>query len=81
LDFFRRSTLLNVTLEKLENEKCKVGTGKEAIEVRVVMFCDLEERTEFRLATDLPYEGEGAVSNEEIAEIHVQRWQIECGNS
>jgi putative transposase len=41
------------------------------------MFCDLEERTEFRLATDLPSEGKCAVSNEEIAEMYVQRWQIE----
>jgi len=67
----------NLTLEMLENRKCKVGTGKDAVEVRVVMFCDLEERTEFRLATDLPFEGKGTVSNEEIAEIYVQRWQIE----
>ena len=58
----------NITLEMLENGKCKVGK-EDAIEVRVVMFCDLEERTEFRLATDLPSEGERAVSNEEIAEI------------
>ena len=55
----------NITLEMLENEKCKVGTGKDAIEVRVVMFCDLKKRTEFRLATDLPSEGDSAVSNEE----------------
>ena len=67
----------NITLEMLENGKCKVGTGKDAVEVRVVMFCDLEERTEFRLATDLPFEGKDAISNEEIAKIYVQRWQIE----
>jgi IS4 transposase len=67
----------NVTIKMLKNGKCKVGTGKDAVEVRVVMFCDLEERTEFRLATDLPSEGKGAVSDEEIAEIYVQRWQIE----
>jgi IS4 transposase len=67
----------NITLEMLENGKCKIGKGKDAVEVRVVMFCDIEEKTEFRLATDLSSEGEGAVSNEEIAEIYVQRWQIE----
>ena len=61
----------------LENGKCRVGTRKNTVEVRVVIFCDLEERTEFRLATDLPFEGESGVSNEKIAEIYVQRWQIE----
>jgi putative transposase len=45
--------------------------------LRIVAFCDLENKTEFRLATDLPLEGEDAVSNEEVAEIYIQRWQIE----
>ena len=67
----------NITLEMLENGKCKVGTGKNAVEVRVTMFCDVEKRTEFRLVTDLASEEEGAVSNEEIAAIYVKRWQIE----
>ena len=53
----------NITLEMLENGKGKVGTGKDAVEVRVVMFCDLEKRTEFRLATDLSSKGDSAVSN------------------
>jgi len=63
----------NITLEMLENGKCKVSAGKEAVEVRVVMFCELEKRTEFRLATDLPWEREGGISNKET----VQRWQVE----
>lgn len=67
----------NISLEMLENGKCKLGKDKRKIEVRVVTFCDLESQTEFRLATDLPLEGEGAVSNEEVAEIYIQRWQIE----
>jgi IS4 transposase len=67
----------NISLEMLENGKCKLGKDKRQIEVRVVAFCDLESQTEFRLATDLPLEGEGAVSNEEVAEIYIQRWQIE----
>lgn len=66
----------NISLEMLENGKCKLGKDKRKIEVRVVTFCDLESQTEFRLATDLPLE-EGAVSNEEVAEIYIQRWQIE----
>lgn len=67
----------NISLEMLENGKCKLGKDKRQIEVRVVAFCDLESQTEFRLATDLPLQGEGAVSNEEIAEIYIQRWPIE----
>ena len=67
----------NISLEMLENGKCKLGKDKRQIEVRVVAFCDLESQTEFRRATDLPLQGEGAVSNEEVAEIYIQRWQIE----
>jgi putative transposase len=39
---------------------------------RVVSFCDLESRTEFRLATNL-----SDMTNQEIAEIYRYRWQIE----
>ena len=39
---------------------------------RVVWFCDLEERTEYRLATNLM-----EMSNEEISEIYRKRWEIE----
>jgi putative transposase len=44
---------------------------------RVVAFCDLETRTEFRLATNLPATGAGGVSNEEVADIYRHRWDIE----
>ena len=58
----------NISLEMLENGKCKLGKDKIKIEV---------SQTEFRLATDLSLEGEGAVSNREVAEIYIQIWQIE----
>jgi IS4 transposase len=38
---------------------------------------DLFDRTEFRLATNLPESGEFAVSNEEVGEFYRSRWQIE----
>lgn len=38
----------------------------------VVQFCDLESRSEFRLATNLV-----EMTNEEISEIYRLRWQIE----
>ena len=64
----------NVTLEMLDNGNCKVGKDEREVEIRVFAFCDLEEKTEFRLATNL-FEEE--VNNKEIGEIYVQRWQIE----
>lgn len=67
----------NVALEMLENGKGKVGKDEREIEVRVVAFCDLETKTEFRLATNLKEEGEEVVTNQEIGEIYQQRWQIE----
>ncbi len=54
-----------------------MGKDEREVEIRVVAFCDLDDRTEFRLATNLPFDGEEGVRNEEIAEIYVQRWQIE----
>lgn len=39
---------------------------------RVVWFCDLESRTEFRLATNVEQ-----MTNEEIGEVYRHRWQIE----
>jgi putative transposase len=63
----------NYKLEPLENGKWQVGTGKKQGIYRVVWFCDLESKTEYRIVTNLP----DTISNEEIAEIYQQRWQIE----
>ncbi len=66
-------------LEFLENsEQIKVGTGKNSGLYRVINFCDVETKTEYRLVTNLPSHGENSVSNEEVSEIYRQRWRIEC---
>jgi putative transposase len=64
----------NITLEMLDNGNYKVGKEGGGVEIRVVTFCDLEKKTEFRLATNLKEE---EVKNEEIGEIYVKRWEIE----
>jgi putative transposase len=67
----------DMSLQMLENGKFLVGTGAKKIECRVINYCDLEERTEFRLATNLPETEEFAASNEEIGDFYRNRWQIE----
>jgi putative transposase len=67
----------DMSLQMLENGKFLVGTGAKKVECRIVNYCDLEERTEFRLATNLPETGEFGVSNEEIGDFYRKRWQIE----
>jgi putative transposase len=67
----------DMSLQMQENGKFLVGTGAKKVECRIVNYCDLEERTEFRLATNLPEVGEFAVNNEEIGEFYRSRWQIE----
>jgi IS4 transposase len=67
----------DMSLQMQDNGKFLVGTGAKKAECRIVNYCDLEERTEFRLATNLPEAGEFAVSNEEIGEFYRSRWQIE----
>jgi putative transposase len=67
----------DMSLKMLENGNFLVGTGVDKVECRIVNYCDLEERTEFRLATNLPEIGEFGVSNEEIGEFYRKRWQIE----
>ena len=60
-----------------DSKKTCIGKGKKAIEVRVVSFCDLQEKTEYRLATNLPEDGELEISSSEVAEIYRKRWEIE----
>jgi putative transposase len=43
----------------------------------MVSFCDLETKTEFRLVTHLPDDGDAAVSDEEIRDIYPLRWGLE----
>jgi putative transposase len=67
----------DMSLQMQENGRFLVGTGTKKVECRIVNYCDLEEKTEFRLATNLPEIGEFVVSNEEIGEFYRSRWQIE----
>jgi putative transposase len=55
----------------------RVGTGKKAGVYRVINFCDLETKTEYRLVTNLPKEEEMAVTDEEVMDIYRCRWGIE----
>ncbi len=67
----------NIKLEMLENDKFFIGVGENKVEARVVNFCDIEEKHEFRFVTNLPAEGESGISNEEISAFYRCRWQIE----
>ena len=52
--------------------KNNMKTELEHHRYRVVWFCELESRREFRLATNLQQ-----MTNEEVGEIYRHRWQIE----
>jgi putative transposase len=64
----------NMKLEILDNGNSLLGGGKDQLEVRIVNFCNLENRSEFRLATNLNSE---EFSQEEIGEVYRCRWGIE----
>jgi putative transposase len=61
---------------KIDEEKKMIRWDNPEVneQCRVVAFCDLETKTEFRLATNLSDEPDGGFSNEEIGEIYRQRW-------
>ena len=42
----------------------------------MVIFCDVETISEFRLVTNLPDDGEAAVSDDEIRDIYRLRWGV-----
>ncbi len=67
----------NIRIKMLENGHFLVGTGEEQVEARVVNFCDLESRTEFRFVTNLPETGDEEISHEEVGDFYRLRWQIE----
>lgn len=56
-----------------ENEFVYIGSKRE-VKCRVVSFCDVKTKTEYRLATNVDKE---IMSDDEIAEAYRQRWAIE----
>jgi putative transposase len=61
---------INLNWKMSENYDLETAQGR----VRVVWFCDLETEKEYRIATNI---AEEVMTNEEIAEVYRQRWQIE----
>jgi putative transposase len=55
----------------------KIGSSVDAPAYRIINFCDLETKSEFRLVTNLPGSGEGSIGDDEIREIYRWRWGIE----
>ncbi len=73
--FFLLRIKNNITLKFLENGNCLIGSKEETqVEARVVNFCDLETKTEFRLVTNLSSTEFSAL---EIGELYRKRWAIE----
>lgn len=71
--FFVVRLNLNSKMEPLATGEWQVGTGKHQEIYRVLWFCNLETKEEYRIVTNLPH----TVSDEDIAEIYRQRWRIE----
>ena len=72
--FFVLRVKNDMKLEMLENGNCILGGKKDNVEIRVANFCSLENRVEYRLATNL---SESEFSHLEIGEIYRKRWAIE----
>ena len=72
--FFVLRVKNDMKLKIFENERCLLGGERDNVEIRIVNFCSLENKTEYRLATNL---SKAEFSNEEIGEIYRKRWAIE----
>jgi IS4 transposase len=72
--FFVLRVKNNMNLKVLENGNYLLGTEKDNVEIRIVNFCSLENKVEYRLASNLT---EAEFSNEEIGEVYRKRWAIE----
>ena len=59
-----------------ESRLTKIGSLTNAQAYRMVNFCDVETKTEFRLVTNLPDDGDAAVSDDEIRDIYRLRWAV-----
>ncbi len=59
------------------SELVKIGSSPDAQAYRVINFCDLETKTEFRLVTNLPAIGIAPVSDDEVRDIYRLRWGVE----
>jgi len=57
----------DMKLKMLEDSKYLLGGERDNVEVRIVDFCDRENKNEYRLATNLT---EVEFSNEEVGEIY-----------
>ena len=60
-----------------ESRLTKIGSSTDAQAYRMVNFCDVETKTEFRLVTNLPDDGDVAVSDNGIRDIYRLRWGVE----
>jgi putative transposase len=67
----------NAKVTLREDGESEIWSGKRVVKVRLVNFCDLESKAEYRLVTNLPETGEANWSPEEVSEIYEKRWQIE----
>ncbi len=75
--FFLMRIKNNFNLEMLENGNFKIGKKENAVEARVVYFCDGKTQDEYRLVTNLNFPESGGLSHEEIADMYRLRWPIE----